>query len=132
MVQMEQKTFANKNSSKLKKKCAKGIKKFSWTEFFVIEQKMFAMKIAPNRTENRWFKIILQVFLAICGHTGPRPIVVLHGLLRSCVAFYSLVWPFYGPPWLCIVFSRGHRSKFIWSCLWYWRSLSRQTYRSRQ
>ena len=43
------------------------------------------------------------------------------------MAFYSLVWPFFGPiwpfmanyllDWTCIVFfSRGHRSKLIWSC----------------
>ena len=42
-------------------------------------------------------------------------IVVLFGLL------YGLLWPFmakYRIDLTSIVFSRGHRSKFIWSCLW--------------
>ena len=49
--------------------------------------------------------------------------IVLHGLFLW--SFMVKYW-FY---WTCIVFSRGHRSKFIWSCLfqlltlksWYWR-----------
>ena len=32
------------------------------------------------------------------------------------MVLYGLVWPFYGILWQNIVFSRGHRSKFIWSC----------------
>ena len=39
--------------------------------------------------------------------------MVLHGLI-------TLIWPFMVKHkfyWTYIVFSRGHRSKFIWSCL---------------
>ena len=43
-----------------------------------------------------------------------RP-MVLYGLLWSFMVKY---WFF----WTCIVFSRGHRSKFIWSCS-YWRGI---------
>ena len=48
--------------------------------------------------------------------------MVLYGLLWSCMAFYGLyglLWPYmanYRFDRTCIVFSRGHRSKFIWSC----------------
>ena len=43
--------------------------------------------------------------------------MVLYGLLWP---YYCVLWPFmakYRSDWTCIVFSRGHRSKFIWSCL---------------
>ena len=36
---------------------------------------------------------------------------------------HGVVWPFmakYRFGWTCIVFSRGHRSKLIWSCLTIW------------
>ena len=46
--------------------------------------------------------------------------VAFHVHMWPC---YGLVWPYYGLvcpkyrfEWTCIVFSRGHRSKFIWSC----------------
>ena len=42
-----------------------------------------------------------------------RAFVALHGLLRSSVALYG---PFFAILWLYIAFSRGQRSKFIWSC----------------
>ena len=35
----------------------------------------------------------------------------LNGLVWSCMAWYGLLWQ-------NIVFSRGHRSKFIWSCVY--------------
>ena len=48
-------------------------------------------------------------------------------LTRRGVALFGLVWPHYGLTWSImaeyrllwqnIVFSRGHRSKFSWSCL---------------
>ena len=47
------------------------------------------------------------------------PCMALYGLAWPCMALYGLVWPslaFYGLLWQNIVFSRGHRSKFIWSC----------------
>ena len=45
--------------------------------------------------------------------------MVLYGLLWP---YYCVLWPFmakYRSDWTCIVLSRGHRSKFIWSCF-YW------------
>ena len=48
------------------------------------------------------------------------PCMALYGLVWPCMTLYGLVWPslaFYGLLWQNIVFSRGHRSKFIWSCL---------------
>ena len=60
------------------------------------------------------------------------PFMAFYGLILSCMTFYdfmsfqalvwslySLVWPFlllYGQLWLYIALSRGHISKFIWSC----------------
>ena len=51
------------------------------------------------------------------------PCAALYGLVRPCVALCDLVWPcvvlyslfmaLYGLLWQNIVFSRGHRSKFI-------------------
>ena len=50
------------------------------------------------------------------------------------MAFYGLIWSFlaillcfmkkYRFDWTCIVFSRGHRSKFIWSCFTERRNVS--------
>ena len=40
-------------------------------------------------------------------------------LIWPFMTLYGLIWPFmakYRSDWTCIVFSRGHRSKFIWSC----------------
>ena len=55
--------------------------------------------------------------------------MALHGLAWPCMALYGLVWlcmVLCGLLWYCvamsytlwyyIAFSRGHRSKFIWSC----------------
>ena len=38
------------------------------------------------------------------------------GFVRPCVAFLWYHMALYGLLWQNIVFSRGHRSKFIWSC----------------
>ena len=43
-------------------------------------------------------------------------------LLFTAINMFGLVWPcmaLYGLLWRNIVFSRGHRSKFIWSCFNY-------------
>ena len=49
--------------------------------------------------------------------------IVMCGLSRLSVVLYGLLWAFfwsfivkYRFDWICIVFSRGHRSKFIWFC----------------
>ena len=45
------------------------------------------------------------------------PCIVLLFLRQlTCVALCGLAWPLYGLLWQNIVFSRGHRCKFIWSC----------------
>ena len=71
-------------------------------------------------------------FLAHCGIKWP--IEVPNGLLWSQVAFCSFLWSLYGYEWYfvvlngkdcfqstctCITFSRGHKSKYIPSCLNY-------------
>ena len=45
--------------------------------------------------------------------------MALHCLLWSFMVFYGLACPFNGniSVWTYMFFSRGHRSKFIWSCL---------------
>ena len=60
--------------------------------------------------------------------------MAFYGILWHFMAFYGILWLFivlygrsmvlYGRSmanylfdWTCIAFSRGHRSKFIWSCL---------------
>ena len=48
-----------------------------------------------------------------------------HGYVWPHLTWYGVVWPsvvLYGLLWQNIVFSRGHRSKFIWSCF-YQRSI---------
>ena len=87
------------------------------------EQKMFA-------NENRKLtKSFLYLFL-VASHGHVWPFSTQHGLALFCMVFYGIVWPFYGfvcklyctfmakyrCDLTCIVFSRGHRSKFIWSC----------------
>ena len=57
------------------------------------------------------------------------PFMVFHVLALSSMVFYSIVWLFYGLAWpFCgnisiwtyMVFCRGHRSKFLWSCFLYY------------
>ena len=48
--------------------------------------------------------------------------MVFYGLLWCFKALHCFVWSFMAKcrfDWTCVVFSRGHRSKLIWSCyLW--------------
>ena len=65
------------------------------------------------------FYVLVVDFTAIdmCGLVWPC--VVLCGLVWPCMVLYGLLWPLY-----CLMLSfmaeyrisRGHRSKFIWSC----------------
>ena len=68
--------------------------------------------------------------MALCGLLWPClafsgnvwPYVALCDLVWSCMAFmvlYSISMASYGRLWQNIVFSRGHWSKFIWSCCRY-------------
>ena len=61
---------------------------------------------------------LIRLSMAICGLI--RLSMALCDLVCSCMAFMSFLWfsiAFYGLLWQDIVFSRGHRSRFIWSCL---------------
>ena len=42
----------------------------------------------------------------------------LYVLVWPCMAMHGLFMVLYDLLWQNIVFSRGHRSKFIWSCFW--------------
>ena len=67
-----------------------------------------------------------MAFLDLYGLMWPRMALMLLftamavcGLIRISMALYGLVWlslAFSGILWQNIAFSRGHRSKFIWSC----------------
>ena len=97
------------------------------------------MKIIPNWTENHVQKDNAFVYFFLL---FSRQCVAFCDLAMSCMAFSGIVCPFivfyvhfmvlyafYGLAWrwmckywfysACIVFSRGHRSKFIWSCYAY-------------
>ena len=69
-----------------------------------------------------WPHMIILLFteMAMCGliHLS----MALCDLVCSCMAFLWFSIAFYGLLWQNIVFSRGHRSKFIWSCF-YQRSI---------
>ena len=63
---------------------------------------------------------LLYVFTAIATCGLNRLSMALRDLVWPCMdfvcPFHSLFVVLYGLLWLNIVFSRGHRSKFIWSC----------------
>ena len=42
--------------------------------------------------------------------------IYMFSLVWPCLVLYGLFMAIYGLLWPNIVFSRGHRSKFIWSC----------------
>ena len=125
MFLMEQKMFANKICSKSNKTIYQRNKKCSWK--------------SCSKWKHHCFISFLSLFTALCGLLQIS--MVLYGLLMvfysilwpllwSCLAFYglvlygrsiySLLWPFMAIflfEWTFVVFSRGHRYKFIWSCL---------------
>ena len=99
-------------------------KTFQW------EQKMFANKICSKsskksckRNEKCWqWKSwdLAWPWVTYCGLVWP--FTVFHNLhwhfiafLWSCIAFLWSSMAKYGFDWTWIIFSRGHRSKFIWS-----------------
>ena len=121
------KMFANKICSKSNKKCSKGHQKCTRTKFVPLWTKNIT-KGTKNVHSEHCFKLYtkLRVFTSICVLVGP--IMALSDLLCSSMAFYGIAWPCI-VLWYCmallsqnmdldlpIVFSRGHRSKFIWSC----------------
>ena len=61
--------------------------------------------------------------MALCDLVWPcTAFFTLNGVLWSYMVLYGLLWSFmvkYRFYWTYIIFSRGHRSKFIWSCLLY-------------
>ena len=86
---------------------------------------------------NRKSRVQSNNIIAFCFHGQPVwPCMALsdllwsclffYGLALSCMAFMALLWSYmallwsfmakYGFDWTCMVFSRGHRSNFIWSC----------------
>ena len=91
------------------------------------------LKVASSKWQNHYFVFSRQSMAlydlawpwsAYCGLVWP--FMVLYGLTLSSMVFYGIVWlfyglawPFYGKKsiWTYMVFSRGHSSKFIWSCL---------------
>ena len=99
MFQIEQKMFRNKLCSKMNKKCSKGNKKCSkgnnkcsWTKF------------VPNRTKNVT-KGKKCSRLKIASNLAESSSWQNHSFMTN----YRIDWTFN-------VFSRDHRSKFIWSC----------------
>ena len=70
---------------------------------------------------------ILQLSMALYGHLWPFVVfMAFYDLIWSFIVIYGLLWPFicalwpfmakYRSDWTCIDLSRGHRSKFMWSC----------------
>ena len=52
----------------------------------------------------------LWCWIEFCGLVWPCSMIFLYGVLQPCVVLlFEVLWPY-------IAFSRGHRSKFIWSC----------------
>ena len=132
MLQMEQKRSRRKFVPQRTKNVTnfKGNKKFSWTKV-PYRTKNFRNENCSKLSLKSWFqsetKTLIYAFLAICWH------VRQHGLLRNNMSLSDLLWScmeFYGLLWSCValyrrfmvfhgfvsLFSRGHRSKFIWSC----------------
>ena len=59
----------------------------------------------------------LRYWIAMFALSGLISYMILL-LLFTAIDMRGLVWPLYGLLWQNIVFSRGHRSKFIWSCVY--------------
>ena len=97
----------------MSKKCYKWNKKCFWTKSVTQRTKFFRNGLIRPSTASSdllWYCMAFYGLEWFLWH-----IVVLFGLL------YGLLWPFmakYRIDLTSIVFSRGHRSKFIWSCLW--------------
>ena len=81
------------------------------------------MEITSNLIENRekrikkWVWIITALSDVACpcmsfSWSFSTILMVILGLLWSFLAIFRFQWS-------CIIFSRGHRSKFIWSCIEY-------------
>ena len=70
-----------------------------------------------------WYWIAM---FALHGPVWPRMVFLLlftainmFGLVWPCLVLYGLFMALYVLSWQKIVFSRGHRSEFIWSCLFF-------------
>ena len=77
------------------------------------------MKIVLKVTKSllSFFCRISQPFVAFCKVAWSCK--VIYGPMWPFMILYGLLWPFmakYRSDYNCIIFSRGHRSKFIWSC----------------
>ena len=144
MFQNEQKCYkGNKKCSRTKVANRAKEKKNRELNLFQIEQKMLqreqkmlAMKIASNWTEKSVFQCfhghlrLCQIGSCRTWYGFERPIGVFCGIVWPCFVLYGLLWycmalllSFIAKYWCdltCAIFSRGHRSKFIWSC-WYYR-----------
>ena len=91
----------------------------SWAKMFQIEKKMFkgAKNLHGMGHGNKkgfcgtlWYWMALyQLHGFMWPYTAFLPYMASYGLTWSCMALYGLLY--------FIVFSRGYRSKFIWSCL---------------
>ena len=115
-------------------------KKYSRKNGFQIEQKNVTKETKKVRSENcfnlnrksqvKVTKSSLYVCTAICGLDRATYFIlwsfftfmILHGLAWFFMVCYGLLWPCMAlidgkiSIWTCMIFSRGHRSKFIWSC----------------
>ena len=72
----EQKMFAHKICSESNKKCSKGNKKCSRTKFFTNRTKNVCnenrTKLNSKSCVQSETKSLFHVFLALCGHAGPK------------------------------------------------------------
>ena len=90
------------------KKLGRSNKKCLWNK----KRDRSSKKNFPVKIELRGTKSLLCLFLL--------HFTALCGLLQINMVLYGLLLPYYcvlyRSNWTCIVLSRGHRSKFIWSC----------------
>ena len=93
MFQMEQKVFANRKCAKWNIKCAREQKMLQWEQSVILYDTL-------------WY---WSAMFALHGPVWSRMVLLL---LFTAINMFGLVWR-------NIVFSRGHRSKFIWSCFNY-------------
>ena len=87
-----------------------GNKKCSWKQKMCKGTKMF-IKASVVYCGLVWLNV---AFYGLVRHF--LPCMASYGLTLSYMAFLSSFMVKYRLYWTCIVFSRGHRAKFIWSC----------------
>ena len=129
MFLMEQKMFTNKICSKIEQKMFVNENRvqsenINALQCFIVFLSLFTAMSGLLRNcivLFGLFMVLFDLFWACIAFYG-----FYYGLVGHFMAFYGLLWPFYGPPWpfmanylfdwTYVVFSRGHRSKLIWSC----------------